>query len=395
MLKTMTAAENAINKLQTNTVSIENSVSEVREVIERRFSELQAAVERAQRVVEEVLEAEERQAVGQAEGIRAHLEQKCGELKKTQLQVERLAKAHHDVDFLQEYSEWRKDMVDVTLPGVYIGLKDRLTFFSQAVSETTSELCDLLLSTYREKLSSKNEKLGIETTVKTILATRQYSHQPEPETREDFMKYSTPLSFDADTVHKFLRLTEENRKVTNTTPWQHSYPDTPERFEHWRQVLALESFYLGRHYFEVDVSGDGAHLGLTYKSIDRKSAESNGCITGNGFSWCLQWDGRRFSAWHGDVETPLPEAGKFTRIGVYVDFAHGGLAFYGVGDPMTLIHRYQAQFLEPLVPAFWLSKKENVVLLVNAGDPLPLKSPSPPSTPPSGATSSPAQEQES
>ncbi|KAJ8332054.1 hypothetical protein SKAU_G00429630 [Synaphobranchus kaupii] len=259
---------------------------------------------------------------------------------------------------------------------------DRLTFFSQVVTECTNELRDLLLTTYRDKLKgNSNEKLRIKTTVKAIVTAKHFTNQPEPESRDDFMKYSTPLSLDADTVHKFLRLTEENRKVTNTTPWQHSYPDTPERFDQWRQVLAAESFYLGRHYFEVDVSGEGTHLGVTYKSIDRKSVETNGCITGNDFSWCLQWNGRGFSAWHGDVETPL-QAGKFTRIGVYVDYASGWLGFYGVADSMTLIHRYQAEFLEPLYPAFWLSKKENVVLLVSPGDPLPLKSPSPPTTPP-------------
>ncbi|XP_035262482.1 tripartite motif-containing protein 16-like [Anguilla anguilla] len=395
MLKTMTAAENAINKLQTNTVSIANSVTEVREVIEQQFSELQLVVEQARREVEEVLEAEEKQAVRQAEGIQAHLEQKCGELKKTQLQVERLSRTKHDIDFLTEYSEWQKEKVDVSLPGVYIGLMDRLTFFSQVVTESTAQLRHQLLATYRNKLkdTSKNEKLGIKTTVHAIVSAKHKASQPDPQSREDFMKYCTPLSFDADTVHKFLRLTEENRKVTNTTPWQHSYPDTPERFEQHRQVLAAESFYLGRHYFEVDVSGDGTHLGVTYKSIDRKSGESNGCITGSGFSWCLQWNGRGFSAWHSGVETPLP-VGGFTRVGVYVDYARGSLAFYGVADAMTLIHRYQAEFLEPLYPAFWLSKKENVVLLVSPGAPLPLKSPSPPSTPPSGSTTPPAEEQQ-
>lgn len=202
------------------------------------------------------------------------------------------------------------------------------------------------------------------------------SHDPPPD--------SAHLSFDPDTAHKFLRLTGENRKVTNTTPWQHPYPDLPERFESWRQVLAKESFYLGRHYFEADISGEGTHVGITYKSIDRKGSESNSCITGNNFSWCLQWNGRTFSAWHSDVETPL-NVEKFTRVGVYVDYTKGLLAFYGVDETMALIHEYQAEFLEPLYAAFWLSKKENIVALVAPGEPLRLKSPSPPTSPSSGA----------
>lgn len=191
------------------------------------------------------------------------------------------------------------------------------------------------------------------------------------------------VSFDPDTAHKFLRLTEDNRKVTNTTPWQHPYPDVPERFQNCRQVLAAESFYMNRHYFEADLSGDGAHVGLTYKSIDRKGSEGNSCITGNDFSWCLQWNGRTFSAWHEGVETPLTVE-RITRIGVYVDYARGLIAFYGVDKTMTLIHKYEAKFLEPLYPAVWLPKKENIVVLVAPGDPLPLKSPSPPSTPADG-----------
>lgn len=192
------------------------------------------------------------------------------------------------------------------------------------------------------------------------------------------------MTFDPDTAHKFLRLTGENRKVANTTPWQHPYPDVPERFDNWRQVLTTESFYLGRHYFEADINGEGTHVGVTYKSIDRKSNETNGCITGNNFSWCLQRNGRAFSAWHSDVETPL-QVDKFTRVGVYVDYTRGLIAFYGVDDTMTLIHEYQAEFLEPLYPAFWLSKKENIVALVAPGEPIRLKSPTPPTSPSNSA----------
>uniref|UniRef100_A0A3P8T474 Tripartite motif containing 16 n=1 Tax=Amphiprion percula TaxID=161767 RepID=A0A3P8T474_AMPPE len=386
MVKTVTAAENAINKLQLNTVSIEHSVTEVRAVIESQFEELQSVVEKAKREVTEILEGEEKQALKQAEGIRVHLEQRCTELKKTQSQMEKLSKNKNDVDFLQEYSEWKKEATDISLPGVYIGLMDRLNSFSRVIVDSTQELCAMLVSSYIEKVKEtcKNDKMGIKTTVQQIVAQKQNLSIPDPVTREDFLKYAAHVSFDADTAHKFLRLTEENRKVTNTTPWQHPYPDVPERFESWRQVLAAESFYLGRHYFEADVSGEGTHIGVTYKSIDRKGSESNSCITGNNFSWCVQWNGRTFSAWHSDVETPL-NVEKFTRIGVYVDYTRGLLAFYGVDESMTLIHEYQAEFLEPLYPAFWLSKKENIVALVAPGEPLPLKSPSPPTSPANGA----------
>ncbi|KAI1884395.1 hypothetical protein AGOR_G00225960 [Albula goreensis] len=388
MTKMVAAAENAISKLQINTASIKNSVAEVQAEMEQQFSVLQTAVAKAQRDVLEILESEEKQAVQRAEGVRAHLEQKLAEVKRAHTRAEKLSRNKNDIDFLQEHSQWKKELVDVTLPGVYIGLIDRLATFSRVVTESTQELCGQLLSAYGDRLKDtfRGEKLSVKNMANVIDPGDNQDLVPDPETREDFLKYVSLLSFDADTAHNFLRLTEENRKATNTTPWQHSYPDMPGRFAHWRQVLAAESFCLGRHYFEVEVGGEGTHVGLTYNSIDRKSQESNGCIAGNDFSWCLQWNGRGFSAWHSDVETPLKASGVFTRIGVYVDYDSGLLAFYGVQgqQSMTLIHKYQTEFLEPLYPAFWLSKKENMVLLVSPQDVQPpVKDPSPPCVTPS------------
>ncbi|XP_059892463.1 tripartite motif-containing protein 16 isoform X2 [Gadus macrocephalus] len=313
-----------------------------------------------------------------------------GELREKQVEMVKIVTAAENaINKLQvnavtieEYSEWKKETLDISLPGVYIGLMDRLHSFSRTIKDSTREMSQKLTSSYMDKIKEtcKNDKMGIKTTVHEIIASKQNIGIPDPKTRDDFLKYASPVTLDGDTAHKFLRLTEENRKVTNTTPWQHPYPELPERFEHWRQVLATESFYLGRKYFEVDASGDGTHVGLTYKSIDRKGPESNSCITGNNFSWCLQWNGRTYSAWHSDVETPL-SLDKFTRIGVYLDYSQGLLAFYGVSDTMSLIHEYRAEFLEPLYPAFWLPKKENVVVLVPPGEALPLKSPSPQASP--------------
>ncbi|KAM4715567.1 tripartite motif-containing protein 16 [Anableps anableps] len=386
MVKMVTAGDNAINKLQDNRVSIEQSVTKLRTVIESQFQELQAMVEKAKKEVTEILEAEESQALKQADGIQVHLEQRCTELKKAQAQMEKLSKNKNDVDFLQEYAEWKKEATDNSLSGIYVGLEDRLDSFSQVIQDSTRNLCDMLVSTYIQKVKEKcnNNEIGIKITVQTNTAAKHDISKPDPETRADFLQYAAQVSFDANTAHKFLRLTEENKKVTNTTPWQHPYPDVPERFENHRQVLAAESFYVGRHYFEADVSGEGTHIGLTYKSIDRKGDESSSCITGNNFSWCLQWNGRTFSAWHSNVETLL-NVEKFTRIGVYIDYSQGLLSFYGVDDTMRLLHQYRAHFLEPLYPAFFLPKKENIVVLVAPGEQLPLKSPSPPTSPGDGA----------
>ncbi|XP_072523630.1 tripartite motif-containing protein 16 [Salminus brasiliensis] len=377
--QTVTAAENSINKLQSSISAVED----IRAVLQQQFSVLQAAVEQVRAELSEALEGKQQNALAQAQSVRQHLEQCCSELKKTHTHLEKLVKNKNDVDFLQEYSQWRKSSRDVCVPAVCTSLTDHLQSFNSIITHTTQELCDSVLTSYRNTLKQActTGDAPVQPTGQDISAVKQSITLPEPKTREDFLKYATPLSFDSGTAHQFLRLTEDGRKVTNTTPWQHGYPERPERFLHWKQVLASNSFYQGRHYFEVDISGEGVHVGVTSSNIARQSAENDGCLTGHVTSWCLQCNGRGFSAWNDGQETPI-SAPKSTRLGVYLDFAQGSLAFYAVDGGMTLLHRYRATLKEPLYPACWVPKKENVVLLVEPGQEMPLKSPSPPCSPP-------------
>ncbi|KAM7386956.1 hypothetical protein PAMA_009539 [Pampus argenteus] len=352
------AAEKAIGKLQNNNDLIKSSVQEVCVIIEQQFARLQTTVEKAEKEALEVLEDEQRQALRQAEGIQAHLEQRRTELTKTLAQINKLSRSKSDVTFLQEYSEWRKGKADVCLPNVYINRMEHVTSYVQIVTDTTQELCDLILSRYREKLSMICRS-GTKSQMPDV------SSLPDPETPEDFLKYTRSLTFDPDTTHQFLRITEDNGKLTNTSPWQHSYLDHPDRFDYWRQAMTSESLYQGRHYIVAELSGEGAHLGVTYKSIDRKGEQSSSCITGNDFSWCMGKSSRGFSVWHDGVETLL-EASDITTIGLYVDFHAGSLSFYDVTGPMRLLHKYRGDFIEPLYVIAWLSKKDNVVSLVHA-----------------------------
>ncbi|XP_022066616.2 tripartite motif-containing protein 16-like [Acanthochromis polyacanthus] len=351
-------AEKAIGKLQDNNDLIKFSVQEVCFTVEQQFSRLQTTVEEARKGVVEVLEGEQKKALKQAEGIKAHLEQRRAELMKTLAQMNKLSKNKSDVDFLQEYSEWTRREVNSCVPSVHINRMDHLTSYIQAVTDASQELCDLICSTYKEKLSSI-----CNSGTKSSMPESSLSPLPDPETRDDFLKYTTSLTFDPDTTHNFLRLMEDNRKLTNTSPWQHSYPEHPSRFEYWRQAITLESLYLGRHYIEAELSGEGAHVGVTYKSIDRKGEDSTSCITGNDFSWCMGRNSRGFSAWHAGVETVL-EVSDITRIGLFLDFHRGCVSFYNVTGPLKLLHMYTTDFIEPLYVTVWLSKKDNVVSLI-------------------------------
>ncbi|XP_061472454.1 tripartite motif-containing protein 16 [Rhineura floridana] len=360
------SAENAIVKLQKNSESIVSSVSEVKILVEEKFEELLQAVKKTHSAVLAFLEEKERGAVNHANGIKIHLEHKRVVMEECKSRLEKMVTHSSDIIFLKEYCEFKKSEGDDTLPSVYIGLKDKLSGIRRVVSKSTEHLLQLLKTLYKEKLQefAKDEDAGIKTMVSAVVPSKHRLSAPEPKSRSDFFKYTCPLTFDPVTAHRYLRLLEDNHRVTNTTPWEHPYPDHPERFEHWRQVLSGKSLYIGRYYFEVEIFGTGIYIGMTNKSIDRKGSESNTCISGNNFSWCIQWNGKEFSAWHSDVETPLKTQG-FTRIGVYLDYPRGTLSFYGIAsDAMTLLHKFECKFTEPLYPAFWLSKKESSVRIV-------------------------------
>lgn len=128
--------------------------------------------------------------------------------------------------------------------------------------------------------------------------------------------------------------------------------------------MASESLYQGRHYIEVELSGEGAHVGLTRKSIERQGEQSIGCIARNNFSWCVGSGSRGLSAWHAGIETAL-EVGEIRKLGLYVDFQRGVVSFYDATDGMRLLQKYTANLSEPLYVAAWLSKKDNVVCLLD------------------------------
>ncbi|XP_073712610.1 E3 ubiquitin/ISG15 ligase TRIM25-like isoform X2 [Misgurnus anguillicaudatus] len=174
------------------------------------------------------------------------------------------------------------------------------------------------------------------------------SKAPKPETREQFLKYYHHFTADPNTAYKRLCLSEGNRVITYTFTLQ-PYPDHPDRFDHYAQVLCSESVS-GCCYWEVELSGE-VNISVSYKSIKRKGGRE--CVFGrNDQSWSLCCPVSSCSFRHNNIETKLPVVSRSSRIGVYVDHSAGSLSFYSVSDTMTLIHRVNTTFTKPLYPGF-------------------------------------------
>ncbi|MCI4394025.1 hypothetical protein PGIGA_G00164200, partial [Pangasianodon gigas] len=84
-------------------------------------------------------------------------------------------------------------------------------------------------------------------------------------------KYACDLTFNPNTAHTQLCLSESNKKVSSTIQGQ-QYPDHPERFEVYHQVLCNESLS-HRCYWEVLLEGSSPEIGITYPDIRRKEED--------------------------------------------------------------------------------------------------------------------------
>uniref|UniRef100_A0A3B4HBN6 B30.2/SPRY domain-containing protein n=1 Tax=Pundamilia nyererei TaxID=303518 RepID=A0A3B4HBN6_9CICH len=175
------------------------------------------------------------------------------------------------------------------------------------------------------------------------------SDPPEPKTRAGFLKYSRNITLDPNTANTQLLLSERNRKIT-FVKYQQSYPDHPNRFRYCYQVLGRERL-TGRCYWEVERKGR-VYVAVAYKNISRAGCGKVCGFGRNDKSWALDCSKNSYTFWHNNIETPVSGHGS-SRVGVYLDHRAGILSFYKVSETMTLLHRVQTTFTQPLYAGLW------------------------------------------
>uniref|UniRef100_A0A668SM81 Uncharacterized protein n=1 Tax=Oreochromis aureus TaxID=47969 RepID=A0A668SM81_OREAU len=183
--------------------------------------------------------------------------------------------------------------------------------------------------------------------------------------RPGLRKYSCQLTIDTNTVHTKLQLSDNNRKVTRVEEVQ-SYPDHPDRFDVWVQLLCRNGL-TGRCYWEVKCRGN-VYISVSYRRIRRKG-NSKDCWFGcNDQSWSLECSYRRgYSVWHNNRQTLISSSSSSSsvsnRAAVYVDCLAGTLSFYRVSsDTLIHLHTFNTTFTQTLYPGFWFSSGSSVSL---------------------------------
>ncbi|XP_067298523.1 uncharacterized protein [Pseudorasbora parva] len=226
-------------------------------------------------------------------------------------------------------------------------------YLSSALSLNPSHLRELDLSYNHPRQSGEellNDKLNHPNYKLEIL---NLDHGDDFRITPGLRKYACDLTLDPNTANTHLILSEENRKATCVKEPQ-SYPEHPERFENYEQVLCGQSL-TGRCYWEVELRGWG-HIAVTYKRINRKGGID--CRFGlNERSWNLYCCDTTYASWHNNKanSTKIPPSSSLSnRVGVYLDWLAGTLSFYSVSDTHTLthLHTINTTFTEPLYAGF-------------------------------------------
>ncbi|XP_052504074.1 butyrophilin subfamily 2 member A2-like [Budorcas taxicolor] len=167
--------------------------------------------------------------------------------------------------------------------------------------------------------------------------------------------HAADVVLDPDTAHPELFLSEDQRSVRRG-PSRQSVPDNPERFDCWPCVLGLESYSLGRHFWEVDVENVMVWaVGVCRDNVERKGEAL--LVPQNGF-WTLEMFENQYRALS-SPEKILPLKERLHRVGVFLDCEAGDVSFYNMKDRSHIYTCPRSPFSGPLRPFFRLGSDDS------------------------------------
>ncbi|XP_031133341.1 tripartite motif-containing protein 16-like [Sander lucioperca] len=322
--------EKDVKLLQKEVETVIHSANETVRNSEQIFTGLVYLIENKSSEVKQQIRFQQETEVSRAKELQMKLEQEISELRRKDTELEKLSLYEDNTQFLRKYPPLPCLSESTDLPSSGTSPPRYFEDVTAAVSEAIDKLQDVLIK----------EWINISHTLTNVDVLLP---QAEPKTRDEFLKYSHKITLDPNTANQQLQLSEGNRKAKNKRKKQ-SYSSHPDRFINRSQVLSQESL-TGRHYWEVEWSGLGVHVAVAYKDISRKGDKSQ--FGNNDKSWALDCSDDNYEFSHDGICTSVsgPES---SRVGVYLDHRAGVLCFYSISETMTLLHRVQTTFTQPL-----------------------------------------------
>ncbi|XP_022047562.2 tripartite motif-containing protein 16-like [Acanthochromis polyacanthus] len=320
-----------VKLLEQELKDIKVSADKTVEESEKMFTQMIHLIQKRRRDVEQQIRSQQKTEECRVKELEEKLEQEIRDLKRKDAELKQLSDTPDHSQFLLNYPS--VSALSESKPTSSINIRPRRHFedVTAAVKELRDQLQDILRDTWT------NFSLAI-AEVDVLLS------EPQPKTRDEFLKYSREITLDPNTAHRKLLLSEGDRKVTFMEQRQR-YPDHPDRFTGCFQVLGEESL-TGRCYWEVEWRGI-VYVAVAYKNICRDGWLDECEFGVNDKSWSLRCDTNSYTFCSNNTKTPI-SGPQSSRIGVYLDHRAGILSFYSVSETMTVLHRVQTTFTEPI-----------------------------------------------
>ncbi|XP_028457686.1 tripartite motif-containing protein 16-like [Perca flavescens] len=322
--------EEDVKLLQQQAEAINLSADKAVKNSKKIFTKLIRLMKKRSSDVKQQVRSQQKREVSRVKELQEKLEQEITELKRKDAELKKLSHTEDHTQFLHNYPSLSP--LSQSASSIHIRPLSCFEDVTAAVSEVRDKLQDVL----REKWTN----VSLTETKMDILLPK-----PEPKTRAEFLKYSREITLDPNTAYTMLLLSEGNRKATLMSQ-QQSYSSHPDRFTNRYQVLSRESL-TGRCYWEVKRRGREVYVSVAYKNISRAGASDECGFGQNDKSWALDCYNNSYSFYYNKVQTPV-SGPVSSRVGVYLDHSAGILSFYSVSETMTLLHRVQTTFTQPL-----------------------------------------------
>ncbi|XP_041125279.1 tripartite motif-containing protein 16 [Polyodon spathula] len=312
--------------LREKKLSIQTQIGEGKAHVQCQYKALRHHLEVEERQALQRLDREERRTLVSMEAQLEQLEENLQEMQGSSGVLETLSLLRQQA-FIQEYNKMAKSIALMSSPVAQL----------EPTRELDQDKLDRLQSWAERRLETVSNHFETDRDALVLL-------------------YGTTPSLNPDSAHPKLVLAEGNRTVFFSEEPQ-PYPQHALRFDTFPQVLSTEPREAGRSYWEVEVKGDGRwKVGVSDPQIGRKGQDDLCRLGYSALSWTLYGEPGKMEVWHNKTSVPLA-ASNPKRVGVYLDYEGGSIAFYNVtGNTITLLHKYQEHFTQLLYPALAVSK---------------------------------------
>ncbi|XP_016389072.1 E3 ubiquitin/ISG15 ligase TRIM25-like isoform X2 [Sinocyclocheilus rhinocerous] len=314
---------------------------------EKVFTELISSMEKRRVKITDMIRAQEKSEVSRVEELVLTLEQEISDLRKKHAELGQLSLIEDDIYVIQNFLSVSRYQCSNLCD---ISISQHLTFeeIETVVSDLKSQLDDLCEQDILW-ISEKVPTIHIMVNNEKITA-----YLPsKPKNREEFFIYSSELNLNHSSACTQLSV-KNNKSVSRRDVQQSTDSWNPvlnqsvlnSISKRTYQVLCKESLS-GRCYFEVQWGGTGCSIAFSYDQINKGGGTF--IFGSNNRSWKCDFPAANLCVWNNGQQTNISLVSK---IGVFLDQEAGTVSFYNVSDKMTLLHRIQTTFSQPLYTGF-------------------------------------------